>query len=1238
MKGGSLKDRIKDGRLYKGSEAERQERLLHIAIQFAQGLAYAHEKGLIHQDVKPDNVLLSENMEVKVADFGLSGAKAVLAEEEAGNNHDGTIRTDGNAAVSYAKGMQDFGADEAAVSRNALGLTVLKGSGGYTPAYCSPEQESGSILSRKTDIYSWAASVLEMYLGKRPWKHGPEAGKDCKALCSDTRVAMPEELQKLLIRCLEEKEIKRPDDFAEIRQELLATYRKSCGKDYTEEDGTAASDSADSLNNQAVSYMELGMEERAMLCWREAQKADPSHAEVLYNRSLIDWREGVLTGREARMRLLSHPYYYLTEEGKASVTALAHEAGKESFDAPLFTDEPKHRIDLEENGLKRFNRKYFWHGQFYIIQANRKDPETDKDEGPLLYIFNAETGELTQKETFSALVQTGKQIRNASLSQDCRLAFFTTQDHFLVSYDRETKSIRHTTELKTSPNSMYDTPSPFYPVGPAGRFVWRQVSHGMGHGTPPSVEVYDMETGECLEIRNVAQQTDLYSERQMIRAGEDGALGDPDGELYSRSLSDGYRVVPVSRKGKELFRCDLDGRPVARISDAIVKKVNGRSGDFRYNVLRLTPDGQVWLTGDEGLMNFDIASGKCLRSFPFDMQREKGVEYLIDEDGLSVLKVDWEDEEKQMVWQYIRLPALGKEDQAGWMMARLESYQEYKDRLESLYSVQEAFENAQTDEELCRIYTEAEKIRRFYGSPVHRRMIKRLSVSCRQKDGFAYEVADYKLLPKEVENASLLAPFGIGYPEMGDALKEAIKKTVWLQNPYDVPITPDGKRALLLGSNTKVKKKVALGPWSSQEVEETVKAPYGGGLYLLDVATAGLFYIGHYEIDGKLAFCNDRSHIVFEKKIMRPNSRFYDLKLGCVELVTSDAKVAFERKEKAAHELNLVGETGEDGPGAIGRSLLWKYGIFTFVSEEDCAAFLDQSGGTFFVEDADETHGLIAYSEQISYGENIFKVWSTDERRNLLELPSNVSVARFSRSEQDGIRLLAAFDDIFHKRFSGQAHLKIFEFSFGYEPLAKRRFDVEVPQEWPSIPFPECEWEEAPSAEELAAGYTGTFDKSWKTIDIGLGCNESDMIVEAARLSKFKTAEGLYKAHEMYCEMAERFKARGHGQSRVEAEGRLLKAFQELEEKRAADELRKYYEIYRGLTEKHPDKEYYRRIRDFVQTNLDAVISKGGNEKTGTDAASSRGEKCGKKANGRDRMADRPGKKKRGFFLFGRKK
>ena len=51
MDGGSLKDCIRDGSVYAGTGSEAEERLLDIAIQFANGLHYAHEAGLLHQDV-----------------------------------------------------------------------------------------------------------------------------------------------------------------------------------------------------------------------------------------------------------------------------------------------------------------------------------------------------------------------------------------------------------------------------------------------------------------------------------------------------------------------------------------------------------------------------------------------------------------------------------------------------------------------------------------------------------------------------------------------------------------------------------------------------------------------------------------------------------------------------------------------------------------------------------------------------------------------------------------------------------------------------------------------------------------------------------------------------------------------------------------------------------------------------------------------------------------------------------
>ena len=96
---------------------------------------------MIHQDVKPGNVLLSADGTVKVTDFGLAKARALAGE----------------------------------TTKRADGQSILVSSGGMTPAYCSPEQASGKPLSRKTDIWSWAVSVLEMMTGEVTWASGVAA-------------------------------------------------------------------------------------------------------------------------------------------------------------------------------------------------------------------------------------------------------------------------------------------------------------------------------------------------------------------------------------------------------------------------------------------------------------------------------------------------------------------------------------------------------------------------------------------------------------------------------------------------------------------------------------------------------------------------------------------------------------------------------------------------------------------------------------------------------------------------------------------------------------------------------------------------------------------------------------------------------------------------------------------------------------------------------------------------------
>lgn len=267
MEGGSLKNAIEDGMLYEGNAAER---ILDIAIQFVRGLHYAHEQGLIHQDVKPDNLLLTKDWDAKVADFGIAKARATLTVLDA------DIPTD---------------------------ATMFSASGGYTPAYCSMEQMNGEQLTRRTDIYSWAVSVLEMYLGNRLWQNGVIAGAACEEYFSDAKVTIPQKMQELLSECLNAKEAARPRDFAEVEKRLLEIYREEVGEEYPRPVSKAAADTADSLNNRALSYIDLGKADEAEMLWKRALLSDQSHASSLYNFGLYKWRKGETDDRAAVVEL-----------------------------------------------------------------------------------------------------------------------------------------------------------------------------------------------------------------------------------------------------------------------------------------------------------------------------------------------------------------------------------------------------------------------------------------------------------------------------------------------------------------------------------------------------------------------------------------------------------------------------------------------------------------------------------------------------------------------------------------------------------------------------------------------------------------------------------------------------------------------------------------------------------------------------------------------------------------------
>jgi len=263
--GGSLHDWIeKDkGNLYEGDDRQFLARILDIAIQFAWGLGYAHEQGLVHQDVKPHNALMTLDGVLKVTDFGLAKVKGT-----------------GSTAVEGGS-IED----------------ILVSGGSFTPAYCSPEQAGGQKLSHMTDIWSWGVSVLEMFTGGVSWMGGQVAAFALESYLQRAEdqgdiPPMPDAVAELLRGCFQEDPQARPRDMLEIADRLIAVYQQETGQTYSRETPKPADLRADSLNNKALSMMDLGYREEAEKLWKEALNYDSHHVEASYNLGLLQWRQG----------------------------------------------------------------------------------------------------------------------------------------------------------------------------------------------------------------------------------------------------------------------------------------------------------------------------------------------------------------------------------------------------------------------------------------------------------------------------------------------------------------------------------------------------------------------------------------------------------------------------------------------------------------------------------------------------------------------------------------------------------------------------------------------------------------------------------------------------------------------------------------------------------------------------------------------------------------------------------
>ena len=184
-----------------------------IAGNVAAGLAYAHRRGMVHRDVKPGNVLITDDGSVRVTDFGI--ARAVNTE------------------------------DDLTQAGSVMG----------TATYFSPEQAEGKAVDGRSDIYSLGIVLYEMLLGRPPFQGDSPVAvasmhvRNSVPLPRDLAPGIPEAIEAISMKALSKDPNLRYQDAEEMRADLM---RFVDGKPVSAEDPTLALAMSDTAMVAAV--------------------------------------------------------------------------------------------------------------------------------------------------------------------------------------------------------------------------------------------------------------------------------------------------------------------------------------------------------------------------------------------------------------------------------------------------------------------------------------------------------------------------------------------------------------------------------------------------------------------------------------------------------------------------------------------------------------------------------------------------------------------------------------------------------------------------------------------------------------------------------------------------------------------------------------------------------------------------------------------------------------------------
>ncbi|MGZ3438237.1 MAG: serine/threonine-protein kinase, partial [Polyangia bacterium] len=162
-----------------GGKQPSWRELLTMLIAAGRGLAAAHRAGLIHRDVKPDNIVLGNDGRVRMLDFGLARTADLDHEDEPAGES-------GESPPAPAD-LLDSG------QRQLRSPLTEQGSVLGTPAYMAPEQEDGRAVDAACDQFSFCVTVYEALYGHLPGKHESSDGAPASA-------RVPAWVRRILVR------------------------------------------------------------------------------------------------------------------------------------------------------------------------------------------------------------------------------------------------------------------------------------------------------------------------------------------------------------------------------------------------------------------------------------------------------------------------------------------------------------------------------------------------------------------------------------------------------------------------------------------------------------------------------------------------------------------------------------------------------------------------------------------------------------------------------------------------------------------------------------------------------------------------------------------------------------------------------------------------------------------------------------------------------------------------------